>query len=431
MRLLIATDHYRPFIGGAHRWAELLAAGLARRGHQVAVATVWQGDTPRVQHSAGVTVHRVRQMRTLISGLASGTGQRHQPPFPDPATILDLRGVIAECDPEVIVAHGWIASSVAVALGGKDIPLLLSAHDYGYFCATRTLLYEGRPCTGPAPRKCLSCASGWYGAPKGAIAAAGVAASRRVLIKKMAAVQSVTSFVDEAMARHLLGGEGSRVSRRVSRFIVPTFLDIDPVGTGASQREVEKLMSALPEEPFILFVGALRPIKGVDVLFQAYGRLDAPPPLVLLGTFERDTPAIPPEATVLSDVPHRAVIAAWDRALFGVAPSVWPEPLGTVALEGASCGKAVIATFPGGMVDVLGDGAGILVPQGDATALADAMRLLIDDPARREDIGRKARQRSVAFQADAVLPRYEEILQELVERRATRAGSSVGCSRAR
>ena len=49
MRILIATDHYPPFIGGAHRQARLLAAGMAERGHDVAVVTPWHGGLPRAR----------------------------------------------------------------------------------------------------------------------------------------------------------------------------------------------------------------------------------------------------------------------------------------------------------------------------------------------------------------------------------------------
>ena len=43
----------------------------------------------------------------------------------------------------------------------------------------------------------------------------------------------------------------------------------------------EELLGRLPPEPFILYVGAFRRIKGIDDLFDAYRRLDKPPPLVL------------------------------------------------------------------------------------------------------------------------------------------------------
>ena len=94
-------------------------------------------------------MHRVRQLRTAIPALVRDERQRHQPPFPDPVTVPGLRRLIAEFEPEIIHAYGWLAFSVAAALGRKRIPMLVSARDYGYFCATRTLLRKGAPCSGP------------------------------------------------------------------------------------------------------------------------------------------------------------------------------------------------------------------------------------------------------------------------------------------
>src|SRR5262249_48373809 len=84
LRLLIASDHYLPFIGGAHRQTQLLAHELHKRGHLVSVATVWHGGLPEYENDDGVDVYRLRQMRTAVSALVRDTDQRHQPPFPDP-----------------------------------------------------------------------------------------------------------------------------------------------------------------------------------------------------------------------------------------------------------------------------------------------------------------------------------------------------------
>src|SRR5205823_1014573 len=98
-------------------------------------------------------------------------------------------------------------------------------------------------------------------------------------------------------------------------------------------------------------------------LLAAYERLVDPPPLVLIGTKEPDTPPIPAHVRVLLDVPHEAVMLAWRRCLFGVLPSLLPEPLGTVACEAMSCGKAVVGTTPGGHTDLLVPGeTGLVVP---------------------------------------------------------------------
>ena len=46
MRVLLASDFYPPFIGGAERQVQLLAAALSNRGHAVDVATVWHEGQP-------------------------------------------------------------------------------------------------------------------------------------------------------------------------------------------------------------------------------------------------------------------------------------------------------------------------------------------------------------------------------------------------
>ncbi len=126
---------------------------------------------------------------------------------------------------------------------------------------------------------------------------------------------------------------------------IPSFQTEAPLAPIAESAETDRWLERLPEEPFILFVGAFRKVKGLETLFEAYERLSSPPPLVLLGTFERDSPAqLPPQALVLADVPHDVVMAAWDRAMFGVMPSLWPEPLGSTVVEGMMRGRPVIGT---------------------------------------------------------------------------------------
>lgn len=406
MRILIATDHYPPFIGGAHRQAQLIARAMAERGHDVAVATPWHGGLQQVEADGDVAVHRVRQLRTVFPALVRDTRQRHQPPFPDPVTVAGLRRLISDFEPEIIHAYGWLAFSVAVALGRRRIPMLVSARDYGYFCATRTLLRKGAPCSGPGPAKCLACAGEYYGRPKGWLAAAGVAVSKPMLARKMTGLHSVSTYVHDVTVEHMRAPGNDLVE-----VTIPSFQEV-PSSEGI---DVDGWLARLPAEPFILFVGAFRKVKGLETLFDAYRRLDSPPPLVLMGTYERDSPTdFPPEAVVLTDVPNAAVMAAWDRAMFGVMPSLWPEPLGATVAEGMSRGRPVIGTQLGGHADMLTDSAGVLVPQGDVEALRGAMAQLIADPALREEMGRAAAERARTFRAENVLPRFEEAYRTVI-----------------
>ena len=167
MRILLVSDHYPPFIGGAHRQTQLLGHELRARGHEVSVATVWQGGLPAQADDQGVTVYRLRQLRTSLPGQDRNLKQRHQPPYPDPVTIWQLRRLIRRWKPDLVHAYGWFAYSAAVALTGLDTPLLISARDYGYSCATRTLLYRDQNCTGPTIAKCLGCTAQYNGPVKG------------------------------------------------------------------------------------------------------------------------------------------------------------------------------------------------------------------------------------------------------------------------
>ncbi len=408
MRILIATDHFPPFIGGAHRQAQLLGRSLAERGHTVAVVTPWHGGLPKLEHDDGFVVHRVRQTRTLFDFMARDNRQRHQPPFPDPVTTVALRNLIADFEPDVVHAYGWLAFSVALALGRRKTPLLLSARDYGYFCATRTLLRKGEPCSGPGPLKCTACSGQYYGTPKGWFAALGVALSKPILARRMTGLHSVSSYVHDVTAANLPEGPS------LLEVTIPSF-QVEPPARLEEEPDVDAWLARLPDKPFILYVGAFRKVKGLETLFAAYRRLDNPPPLVLMGTFERDSPPdFPPEAVILADVPHRVVMASWQRAMFGVMPSLWPEPLGATVAEGMSQGKPVIGTQLGGHTDMLDESTGVLVPQGDVPALVDAMERLIADPDLREALGEAAAERAKSFAAPRVLPRFERTYEALI-----------------
>jgi glycosyltransferase involved in cell wall biosynthesis len=115
------------------------------------------------------------------------------------------------------------------------------------------------------------------------------------------------------------------------------------------------------------------------------------------------------------------VMAAWEGAMFGVIPSLWPEPLGSVVYEGMSRGKAVIGTTPGGHTDMIVDGStGLLVPPGDVDALRAAMQTLLDDPQLCLRFGRAGQARARLFTAEVNVPRFEQLYRQLIDARHTR-----------
>lgn len=68
-------------------------------------------------------------------------------------------------------------------------------------------------------------------------------------------------------------------------------------------------------------------------------------------------------------------------------PNVEAEPFGMVFIEALTAGRPVVTTDLGGAREIVDDSCGILVPAGDTTALAEALRRLIDEPELRASLG--------------------------------------------
>jgi glycosyltransferase involved in cell wall biosynthesis len=270
----------------------------------------------------------------------------------------------------------------------------------------RTALRDNQPCDGPAWGKCLGCASGEYGRVGAAVAVTSVLGQRRRLARKTRGLHSCSHYVQDVLHRHLL--EPRATEGLLADVVIPDY---------RTPEEPGQAVDGLPDEPYVMYGGALRTVKGVDVLLRAYTQLTDPPPLVLIGTRSPDPlPPLPPSAVLIEALPHAQVLRAWQGALFGVAPSLLPEPLGNVIHEAMSAGRPVIGTVPGGQTEMIEDGVnGLLVPSGDVNALAVAMRRLIDDAPLRDRLGQAARTTAERFTEAVQLPRFLALLDQVVD----------------
>lgn len=415
LRILLASDFYPPFIGGAERQVYLLGQELANLGHNAQVVTVWHTNLPENEQDGQVAIHRLRGLTTRVPWFSKDPGRRYHPPFPEPGITWGIRRLIKQWQPDIVHASGWIAYSCAAALVGMSIPLVLSARDYGYSCAVRTLLQNGQHlCNGPGIIKCLQCAQITYGRPKAIAAVSGVLGGRQLLRQKVQAVHSVSSFVQAITERDLYGVRPGQPGSPVT-----TIADVvPPLNQALDSAAIARVRDCLPTTSYLLFVGALQPHKGVNLLLEAYTRLAAPPPLVLIGTVWPDTPRIVlPGVHVLENVPHATVMQAWRDCLFGIIPSIWPDPLPGVVREAMSVGKAVIATATGGNLDMIIDNeTGLLVPPGDAAALAAAIQRLIGDPVLRERLGSAAQRTTTQFTGAFVAHQFDALYQRVHDR---------------
>jgi glycosyltransferase involved in cell wall biosynthesis len=160
--------------------------------------------------------------------------------------------------------------------------------------------------------------------------------------------------------------------------------------------------------------------KGLHTLLAAYQLMAGAPPLVVIGAPWADTPAeFPANVTVLRNLSHAAVMAAWARASLAIVPSIFPDPCPTVAMEAMACGLPIVATNVGGLPDLVDDGrTGLLVPPADVRALREALAAIANKPDLAKEMGEAGRQKVGAFMASSVVARIEGIYGSALEARA-------------
>ena len=405
MRVLMVTDFYPPIIGGLERYVQMLARELVRRGHSVAVATLWHEGSPAFEADEGVRVYRLIGWNKALTPFYEQRERHFHPTVPDPGVMAGLRRVLARERPDIVHAHGWMLYSFLPLKARGRAKLIVTLHDYGLICSKKTYLYQGRVCDGPAYAKCVACAGAQYGALKALALTTGLRAAGR-LHGRVDRYVAVSRAVRQASLR----GAGAP-PRPIE--VLPSFI---PDNLLATMHEAVRPAFLPPDDDYILFVGVLGAFKGLHVLLEAYQGLEDVAPLVLIGTEHTDTPeCFPAGVTVVRNAPHATVMAAWRHCALGVVPSLWPDPQPLVTLEAMAAGRPVVASAVGGLPDAVVDGeTGVLVPPGNVEALREALRALLHDPERRARLGAAGRLRVRQFAASSVIERIEALYADVL-----------------
>lgn len=200
--------------------------------------------------------------------------------------------------------------------------------------------------------------------------------------------------------------------------VIPNGLDHDRYSPGEGG----------PEDDLVVFVGRLEYYKGVDVLLDAWPRVLAARPrarLVLVGagtaeaemrrraSSDRSNASVSFEGFVSED----AKIDWLRRAAVVVQPS-HKEGWGLTVLEANACGTPVVATEVPGLRDSVRSGeTGLLVPRGDAPALADGLVRVLSDADLRQRLAAGARAWAERFRWDEVAAAFADVARAVADRR--------------
>lgn len=203
-----------------------------------------------------------------------------------------------------------------------------------------------------------------------------LAVARRVIVPSPATARAVGT----------LGVPAERID------VVEPGTDPAPLARGSSGRVLG-----------LLCVGAITPRKGHAVLVDALARVaDRPWQLACVGSLDRSPATVADlrrriealglggRVALTGEIGADAIGSHYERADAFVLPS-FHEGYGMALAEALAHGLPIVTTRAGAIPDTVPPDAGLLVPPGDAGALATALVALLDDPSLRERLAAGAR----------------------------------------
>jgi glycosyltransferase involved in cell wall biosynthesis len=374
VRVLLVGNHWTEGPGGAETMLVLTADLLRAAGHEVVPFAVAEERTLPTPVRDRLPVAAGAGARTRFGEAWAGTWS--------PRSYRALARVVDEVRPDVAHVHHVferLTVSVLDALQRRGVPTVMTLHDYKPVCPNFRLYTEGAPCT-----RCLS--GGYWQVVR-----------HRCL--EGSRWRSVAAAADAYASR------ARGVYDRVDRFLAPSAFLRDRVADGGLPADrVQVLPNPVVAAPQprpaavgsdALYASRLVAEKGVDTLLDAAARL---PPGVRVrlagsGRLERAvrarTAAEGLPVDVLGPLPPSEVAAELRAAAVAVLPALWWENCPMAVLEAAAQGVPVVASAVGGVPELVDDGrTGLLVPPGDAAALAGALTRLLSDPAEAGRMGR-------------------------------------------
>lgn len=176
---------------------------------------------------------------------------------------------------------------------------------------------------------------------------------------------------------------------------------------------------------FVVFLGCLRAYKGLPFLLRALARLKGVRAVIAgEGPLRPELEKLAGELRIAERVhfagrvDHEDAVALLHAAAMFVLPShLRSEAFGLCQIEAMACGLPIISTdLPTGVPEVNRDGeTGLIVPPGDAEALAAAIKKLIDDPDLRKRLGEGGKQRAREnYGAETMSERVAEVYREVL-----------------
>lgn len=318
----------------------------------------------------------------------------------------EIAAAARNCGATIVHAHNIhpaIGHRALAAVRESGAATVLHLHNYRLFCAIGTLWRDSADCTECAPRNTMrglvhNCRGS---RPESLTYAAGLARGQAPLI---AGVDRFAAPVAQ------LADDLADFGFDLPMTVIPSWL---PDAEFASE-------SRAGEGEYALFVGRLSSEKGILTAVAAAAESGVPLRVAGAGPEAARAKKLADELAApvefLGRIDGQALVAARMGAAFAVLPSEWREVLPLSALEALAAGLPLIASRRGGLPELTE--TDLTVEPGSVSQLAETMRALYEDPARRRAAGERALARArERFSEEAFAPRLEALYSEALEAR--------------
>lgn len=391
--ILIGTDTYPPDVNGAAMFTHRLASALARRGNEVHVVCA-SDSGPASQHMMdGVTVHRLRSVPAVVYPSLR---------FVMPGTVAGpIERIIAAVEPDVmhVQSHFGVGRACLKAARAARLPVVATNH------------FMAEPLTRhfAVPQAWRDLAAKWAWADAARVFA------------QADHVTTPTPLAAEVFAKRGFRGDVEAVSCGI---------DLSRFRESASTPQQTRACFGVPDKPTIVFVGRLDEEKGIHHTIEALSRLrhhvDAQLVVAGVGPQRDELERMATELGVADDVHLLGYVTEEELphvyhlgTVFAI-PSV-AELQSIVTLEAMASGLPIVGADAVALPHLIREDCnGYLVEPGDAAALGDRLRTVLESESLQRAMGATSRAMAVKHDQVRSLERFESIYAALAATALTR-----------
>jgi glycogen(starch) synthase len=418
VRILFVTNLYPPLhMGGYEIGCREVAERLQARGHEVHVLTSTYGlRRPRRDGHVSRTLYPdpAWTLPQPAAGLLAGAKAvgRVVPPVATAGEALWLlykethnqrafRHLVRRLEPDLIYAWNFAGISISLLFLARSLGLPTCAFVSDHWLAgwKNDLWYQSLARTSAGalrfdPRRRLP-------------------AARIILASQPEPLLDRVQFVSDHIRTEALG-EGPPVGHA------------ETIHWGVDLRRFRAVKREGPARR-LLYVGQIVRHKGVHTIIEALASLPARVTLTIMGDstepgymslLQREIAnyGVGNRVTFTGVVAHEQVGQAYREHDVLLFPSVWQEPFSIGLLEAMASGMPVVATLTGGTSEVIQSGHnGLAFEPEDAAGCANAVKMLLSDPALSDRLGKAARETVAGrFDLDSMVDKIEDSLTRTV-----------------